>query len=230
MWRRKRVKPSYEEMLAEAREGFAGMLDMADDSLRMTVETFETLTDMRAAVEELLDEGAGLPARSIRARLPDVEDLRRDARDRSAEYEKVRVSWREGADEADFESLTPAAEYLTEYISSCVPTMERLNELINGLGDLYATLAELLRTLTPIRERAHAALSAAAGELAWAGPATQGKFALEVRLNAIGDRLRALDAGVVDLEPDREVADRYYEVEAAIAEIREATLLLGPAY
>ncbi|MFF5130754.1 hypothetical protein ACFY41_27985 [Streptomyces syringium] len=100
-----------------------------------------------------------------------------------------------------------------------VPDLEGATESLLGLRN---TLLELRDKVAPIRARAHAARAAAANELTWAGPAAQGRFALEARLNAVGDRLRALDAGHIEVDPDRKVTDWYRDVETEIAEIRDA--------
>ncbi|MGI5528791.1 hypothetical protein ACQEVX_15695 [Streptomyces syringium] len=115
-----------------------------------------------------------------------------------------------------------ASEFFSDHCAHCASHVTELDAVINSFLELRDKLLELRDKVAPIRARAHAAMAAAANELTWAGPDAQGRFALEARLNAVGDRLRALDAGHIEVDPDRKVTDWYRDVETEIAEIRDA--------
>ncbi|MFF5130756.1 hypothetical protein ACFY41_27995 [Streptomyces syringium] len=227
MWGRKRPKQTYDEMLAEGRATFADLIRMAEESHEAVGQTFGILDGMQRGIEELLGRGDGLPTKSVRAQLAVHERLWDEFLEETSAYEAQRRPWLDGGIEtAEFAAMTPSLEYFAEYINTNVPVMERLNELIGDLGDLQVSLVELSAKIAPIRERVHAAMAAAATEIAWTGPAAQGKFALEVRLNTAADRLRELDAGLVEIDPDCSIVDWYRQVETEIADIRDAILRL----
>lgn len=227
MWGRRRARRAYDGMLAEAHETLSGLLEMADDTHGMLLGTYESLRSVRDHVEELLDQGDGLPTKSVRAELAGVEELWSEHEDRVTEYEEMRAPWRDGVEHADFDDMGPAVEFFSEYIQGAVPVMESMSSLMDTIAGLQRNLLELRDKLAPIQQRTHAAFAAASAELAWVGPSAQGKFALEARLHSLGDRLHELDAGRVELQPGRTVMDWYREVEAGIAEVRDATVRLG---
>ncbi|MFF5130751.1 hypothetical protein ACFY41_27965 [Streptomyces syringium] len=223
MWGRKRPKQSHEETLAEARSSFAETLRVADESQAMVGRAFGAVDRMHREIEEMIGRGEGLPTKSVRARLAEQEALWDEFHRETVAYDDKRHPWRgRGVEDAELAQIAPYREYFVAYVESCVPVMEHLTELIGDLRELQASLTELSESLAPIRERTHAALAAAAHELAWAGPSAQGKFALEVRLNAVGDRLRELDAGLVDFSAGDSITAWYRDVETEIAEIRDA--------
>ncbi|MEU3352658.1 hypothetical protein [Streptomyces sp. NPDC037389] len=227
MWGRRRAQRAYDGMLAETHESLSGLLETADDTHGILLGSYERLRASRDRVEGLLDQGDGLPAKSVRAELAGVEQLWSEHEDRVAEYEEMRAPWRDGVEHADFDDMEPAVEFFSAYVHAAVPAMEAMASLMENLGDLQRNLQELRDKLAPIQQRTHAAFAAASAELAWAGTAAQGRFALEARLHSLGDRLHELDAGRVELQPGRTVMDWYREVEAGIAEVRDATVRLG---
>ncbi|MCC2279671.1 hypothetical protein LKL35_30210 [Streptomyces sp. ET3-23] len=231
MWGRRRARrreQEYEAAVAEARSDLTEVLRIADETHAGVVDVFGKLRDTYVTIEELLDQGDGLPAKSARARLACHREAWDEMEEGMASFAEARRAW-DGSRAADAElfELTEAATYFADFVSNCADTMEEMAGLMSSFLDLYRNMLELRDKLAPMRERAHAAIAAAANELAWAGPTAQGKFALEVRLHAAGDRLRELDAGRVELEPGRKVTDWYRDVESEIAEIREAVLRLG---
>ncbi|MCC3776613.1 hypothetical protein [Streptomyces sp. UNOB3_S3] len=228
MWGRRRAQRVYDVMLAETRESLAGLMETADDTHRILLGAYGSLCGARDRVEELLGQGDGLPAKSVRAEVLDgVERLWGEHEDRITEYEEMRAAWRDGVGHADIDDMEPAVDFFAEFARQAVPTMEAMHSLMENLGDLQRSLRELRDKIAPIQQRAHAAFAAASAELAWTGPTAPGKFALEARLHSLGDRLHELDAGRVELQPGRTVMDWYHEVEAGIAEIRDATVWLG---
>ncbi|MFF4409082.1 hypothetical protein ACFY2W_32140 [Streptomyces sp. NPDC001262] len=229
MWGRRRAQRAqeYEAAVAEARTDLAEVLRIADETHAGIADVFDRLRDAYAMIEELLDQGDGLPAKSARAQLACHREAWDEIEEGMASFVEARRAWHGHRPDADLLELTEAAGHFADYVSSCAETMEEMAGLMISFHDLYRNMLELRDKLAPIRDRAHAAVAAAANELAWAGPTAQGKFALEVRLHTVGDRLRELDSGRVELEPGRKVTDWYRDVEAEIAEIREAVLRLG---
>ncbi|SPE55977.1 hypothetical protein SNS2_2715 [Streptomyces netropsis] len=219
MWGRRRNAEA--RLLAEAEETLACVMQVAEDAHQLLRDARVGIEDAHNQVSAKLGFGDGLPVNTVRTQLAQSQATWDSVDSMIAMYEDMRASWCDVAD-TDFEAIKAAAEFFTEYSQNCasmVPDLEGATESLLGLRN---TLLELRDKVAPIRARAHAAMAAAANELAWDGPAVQGRFALEARLNAVGDRLRALDAGHIEVEPDRKVTDWYRDVEAEIAEIRDA--------
>ncbi|MGX8906746.1 hypothetical protein ACR820_16210 [Streptomyces netropsis] len=219
MWGRRRNAEA--RLLTEAGETLAYVMQVAEDAHGLLRDARVRLEDAHHQVSATLGFGDGLPANTVRAQLAQSQATWDSVDSMIATYEDMRATWCDLAD-ADFEAIKSAAEFFTEYSQNCasvVPDLEGATDSFIGLRD---TLLGLRDKVAPIRTRVHAAMAAAADELAWAGPAAQGRFALEARLNAVGDRVRALDAGHIEVEPDRKVTDWYRDVETEIAEIRDA--------
>ncbi|MEV0260895.1 hypothetical protein AB0I49_06045 [Streptomyces sp. NPDC050617] len=228
MWGRKRPEQrpeeTYDEMLAEGRAAFADLMHMADETHELAGRTFGMLDEMRRETEELLSGDRALPTAAARAQFAEHERLWESLLADMSAYEERRRRWadEEDIESADFDELSPDHEYFADYIHSRVPIMERLNKLIGELGELQASLAVLREQVAPIRERSHAAMEAATTEIAWAGLTGQSSYALQARLNAVGDRLRELDAGVGETGLPRSIPDQYRDAEREIAEIRDS--------
>ncbi|MEV6775207.1 hypothetical protein [Streptomyces syringium] len=222
MWGRRRNAEA--RLLTEAGETLAYVMQVAEDAHGLLRDARVRLEDAHDQVAATLGFGDGLPVNTVRAQLAQGQATWDSVDSTLATYEDMRASWCDFED-ADFESIKAAAEFFTEYSQSCASTVPNLEGATESLLGLRNKLLELRIKVAPIRERAHTAFAAAYAELSQAG-AVQGRFALEARLNAIGDHLRALDAGSIEVDPDRKVTDWYRDVETEIAEIRDAVVRL----
>ncbi|MEW2575751.1 hypothetical protein [Streptomyces syringium] len=218
MWGRRRNAEA--RLLTEAGETLAYVMQVAEDAHGLLRDARTRLEDAHNQVAATLGFGDGLPVNTVRAQLAQGQATWDSVDSMLATYEDMRASWCD-VESADFDAIKAAAEFFTEYSQSCASTVPDLEGATESLLGLRNKLLELRDKVAPIRERAHTAMAAAANELAWSGPAAQGRFALEARLNAVGDRLRALDAGHIEVDPDRKVTDWYRDVETEIADIRD---------
>ncbi|MFF7685414.1 hypothetical protein ACFZB6_04585 [Streptomyces syringium] len=219
MWGRRRNAEA--RLLADAGETLAYVMQVAEDAHGLLRAARVRLEEAHNQVAATLGFGGGLPVNTVRAQLAQGQATWDSMDSMIATYEGMRASWCD-VEGADFEAIKSAAEFFTEYSQSCASTVPNLEGATESLLGLRNKLLELRVKVAPIRERAHAAMAAATNELVWSGPAAQGRFALEARLNAVGDRLHALDAGQIEVDPDRKVTDWYHDVETEIAEIRDA--------
>lgn len=217
MWGRRRNAEA--RLLTEAGETLAYVMQVAEDAHGLLRDARTRLEDAHDQVAATLGFGDGLPVNTVRAQLAQGQATWDSVDSMIATYEDMRASWCD-AEDADFDAIKAAAEFFTEYSQSCAATVPELEGATESLLGLRNKLLELRAKVAPIRDRAHTAFAAAYSELSQAG-AAQGRFALEARLNAIGDHLRALDAGSVEVDPDRKVTDWYRDVETEIAEIRD---------
>ncbi|GGR23263.1 hypothetical protein WEB32_15240 [Streptomyces netropsis] len=222
MWGRRRNAEA--RLLTEAGETLAYVMQVAEDAHGLLRDARVRLEDAHHQVSATLGFGDGLPVNTVRTQLAQSQATWDSVDSMIATYEDMRATWCDLAD-ADFEAIKSAAEFFTEYSQSCASTVPDLEGATESLLGLRNKLLELRVKVAPIRERAHTSFAAAHAELSQAGT-VQGRFALEARLNAIGDRLRALDAGSVEVDPDRKVTDWYRDVETEIADIRDAVLRL----
>lgn len=227
MWGRRRAQRAYDGMLAEAHEALSSLLEVADETYGLLQDAYEDLRAAHGRIEDLLDRGDGLPAKSVRAELSGAERLWYDHERLVTGYEEIRAPWHDGVEHADIDEVNTAAETFSVYLEETIPLIKDVASLGDSFETLRQNLLGLHDKLAPIQQRTHAAFAAASAELAWAGPEAHGRFALEARLHSLGDRLHELDAGRVELQPGRTVTDWYREVEAGIAEIRDATVRLG---
>ncbi|MEV0260894.1 hypothetical protein AB0I49_06040 [Streptomyces sp. NPDC050617] len=205
--------------------------------MKAAEEAHGALQDARARFEEALDQisatfgfGDGVPVDSIRGQLAQSQDTLESVSSMMSTFEEMHATW-DDSDmlvDSEFEEIKSAAEFFTEYGQYCASMLPTLEGVTESLARLRDKLLGLPAKIAPVRERAYAAMAAATGELTSAGPSVPGRFALEARLNAAGDRLRALDAGHVEIDPDRKISDLYRDVETEIAEIRDA--VPRPAY
>ncbi|MEU7043877.1 hypothetical protein AB0A77_22795 [Streptomyces varsoviensis] len=228
MWGRRRN--------AEARLLMEGW-DTLTYVMKAAEEAHAALQDARVRFEEVIDQisatfgfGDGVPVDSVRAQLAQGQETLENVSETMSVFEDMHATW-DDSDmlvDSEFEEIKSAAEFFTEYGQNCVPLISQLESITQTFAGLRDKLLGLPAKIAPIRDRAYAAIAAATGELASAGPAVPGRFAIEARLNAVGDRLRALDAGNVEIEPGRLVTDWYRDVETEIAEIRDS--IPRPAY
>ncbi|MEV0281411.1 hypothetical protein AB0I22_34215 [Streptomyces sp. NPDC050610] len=211
-------------MLAEGRAAFVDLMHMADETHELAGRSFGMLDEMRRETEELLNGDRALPTAAARAQFAEHERLWESLLADMNAYEARRVRWADekAIENADFDAMSADHEYFGDYVQSRASIMKRLNELIGELGALAVSLTVLREQLAPIRERSHAALEAAATEIAWAGLTGQSAYALQARLNAAGDRLRELDSGDGESGLPRSIPDQYRDVEREIAEIRDS--------
>ncbi|WP_171167490.1 hypothetical protein [Streptomyces sp. I05A-00742] len=197
-------------------------LRAADAAHVVRGEIFDRLNEARAALEGLLDRGDGLPALSIREAIETGRAVWDGHAATTAFYAEARSSYPDiDAGHASSRQLAGVVRSLEKYARESDKAVKSLEDLLENYQDLYRTLLTLGSTLAPIRARTHAALTAATRDLAWAPPATPGRYALEARLHALADHLHALDAGRVAVDNVHETPDLYRETEAAIAAIRD---------
>ncbi|MBH1935131.1 hypothetical protein I5Q34_12750 [Streptomyces sp. AV19] len=189
---------------------------------------FDRYTEVRTAIEAMLDRGDGLPAKPERdffARRGDMWDAFTHA---SAQYAEGRRHFTEAGLEAedDPKVLADVLKAQASLIRTCERTLKNLKDLVSRIEKRHRRLLELRTTLEPIRARVHTGLAATTRDLAWA-PVTPGRFALEARLNAAADDLRELDAGIVTFLPAMIIPSRYRDIEEEIAKVRDEVLRLG---
>ncbi|MBZ4319231.1 hypothetical protein [Streptomyces huiliensis] len=217
MWGRRRK--------ADGRLGAAALAELMD-AMELAGQTYARLDRELARFEGTLAEvhsrlgrGDGVPVSTLQTQLAPAQQVLEPCREARIHYEEARDLWRRpeiedasALDEAaaQFHGLAEAAEELLDSLTST-------NDAFVGLRD---KLVALPGKIAPIRERIRASLAAARAELAHPGGAA-GRFTLEAQLHAAEDRLRELDAGLVDTE-GRKVTDLYRDLEVRIAEVRDA--------
>ncbi|WP_372408346.1 hypothetical protein [Streptomyces luteireticuli] len=187
---------------------------------------FDRYTEVRAAVEEMLDRGDGLPAKPERDFFDGHSGMREAFTEMATTYVNARgdYSYFNLVTGNTPEPLPVLHKDLSSLIKSSKRTLKNLERLARRVERRHKRLLDLHSTLEPIRARIHVALTAAAHELAWVHPMTSGRYTLETRLNAAADELRELDAGIVVFLPAMVIPDRYRDVEGTIAKVREELL------
>lgn len=221
MWGRRRRNE--DQLLVEAREVLIGALETAAEAQRLVEEARGRFEQSMEQIRTLLGHGDGLPVDTVRAQLAEAVPLLESCDNARANYQEARNNWHHPGD-AGFETLNHAVELFTAHSNGSVGLVENLDSLTASMHGLRDKLLSLRDKIAPIRERAHTALTAARSELTWAGPSAQGRFTLEAQLNATEDRLRALDAGRVEVDPNRKITDWYRDVETQIAQVRDRLL------
>ncbi|MBC2877448.1 MULTISPECIES: hypothetical protein [Streptomyces] len=218
MWGRKR-------RLADAEVRLAAAMEEAAEAHGRLAELTDRIDGLHRAVQATCGHGDGMPTSSTREALAEVPGTLDSCRHLLADYLRTRDEWVR-SEVSDPDHLDRAAHHFASWAEQAGEPTEHLEELLAALTEVQARLYELRIALPPVRARAHAAVAAARNDLLWARNPLPGRFALEARLNALGDRLRELDAGRVELVEDGdEVTDWYREVEAGAAEVRDAVSL-----
>ncbi|MGI5338626.1 hypothetical protein ACQEVS_15065 [Streptomyces sp. CA-181903] len=214
MWGRKR-------RLAEAERRLADAMEAAAEAHRRLAAPADRIDGLYRAIQGTCGHGDGIPTSSTREALADVPGTLESCRHVLASYAEIRGEWTH-TEVPDPDDADRAADLFTSWAEQTDEAAAQLEELLAALTEVRANLDELRIALPPVRARAHAAVTAARDDLLWARSPLPGRFALEARLNALGDRLRELDAGRVELVGDGdEVTDWYREVERSAAEIRD---------
>ncbi|EME97995.1 hypothetical protein J7W19_13945 [Streptomyces mobaraensis NBRC 13819 = DSM 40847] len=215
MWGRKRRPADAERRLAAAMEAAA-------EAHRRLEAPADRVDGLYRAIQGACGHGDGMPRSSTREALADVPETLESCRHLLASYAEIRGEWTH-AEVPDPDAIDRAAHLFASWAEQTDEAAAHLEELLAALTEVRANLDELRIALPPVRARAHAAVTAARDDLLWARSPVPGRFALEARLNALGDRLRELDAGRVELVEDGDdVTEWYREVETGAAEVRDA--------
>ncbi|MFI0740095.1 hypothetical protein ACH4PU_18695 [Streptomyces sp. NPDC021100] len=218
MWGRKRRPADAERRLTAAMEAAA-------EAHGRLAGPAERIDGLHRAIEATCSHGDGMPTSSTREALAEVPGALESCRHLLADYVRTRDEWAH-TEVSDPDRLDRAAHFFESWAEQADQPATQLEELLAALTEVRTKLHELRIALPPVRARAHAAVTAASNDLLWARSSLPGRFALEARLNALGDRLRELDAGRVELVEDGdEVTDWYREVEKGAAEVRDAVSL-----
>ncbi|MGK5640178.1 hypothetical protein ACSNOK_17970 [Streptomyces sp. URMC 126] len=215
MWGRKR-------RLADAERRLAVAMEAAAEAHRRLAGTYERMDGLCRAVRAACGHGDGMPTSSLLTVVGNTRGALESFEDFIATYLETRDEWTH-TEVSDPDAAHHAAQVFELWAERAEELADQTEEPMANLEGVHTGVQELRIALPAVRARAHAALTAARNDLLWARSSFPGRFALEARLNALGDRLRELDAGRVELnENDGEVTDWYREVETGAAEVRDA--------
>ncbi|WP_329119809.1 hypothetical protein [Streptomyces sp. NBC_01465] len=216
MWGRKRAQT----------DAIAETIVAADGCYTALSELKDILENELRAAEALLDQGDGLPSDAVREQTTSGWSTLRDLESHFDDFQNLRdriITVGSKNPEAVADDL----ELLVETADGMAEVSENIAGLAESVQGMRIKLERVREDLVPIRERIHTAYDSTLKSLAAAPPSAAGRFALEARLGAFGDRLRALDEGRVTPTAERKVTDHYRDAEADLAALREELLALG---
>ncbi|MCT7354919.1 hypothetical protein N4P33_22580 [Streptomyces sp. 15-116A] len=217
MWGRKRTRRERVDANLEAVEQTLGSTDRAHEGL---MELVTATADEIEAVQALLGGRDGVPVDAISRQLEAALSTLGELQDVSQQYldnrERAVAELRNGIDAA-----LPWLEVLVEQADGMAEAGEELVGMTQALAGVRVKTERLRGELVPLRERVHAAVRAALGEL-HAAQGAEGWYGWQAELAALGDRLTALDEGRVVPTPEFKIGDRYRVVEREVATLRDA--------
>ncbi|MBH1935132.1 hypothetical protein I5Q34_12755 [Streptomyces sp. AV19] len=196
----------------------------AEDAIEPLDRACGRLEELHREIRSFLGHGDGMPFFTGQTVLAQLWDALESSRRTLGIYARQRADIQHDlAHGIDFDGTARALELLAHWAEQAEHLTELADEPISAFTEVRNHLWELRFSLPPVRQRTYAALTEARNDLIAAGPAHPGRFALEAQLNALGDRLRDLDAGRVELVNDDDDVTRWYqEVEGQIAKVRDA--------
>lgn len=216
MWGRRRARREQEDENLEAVEQTLGSTDGTHEALGELVTA--TVKEVEA-VQALLGGRDGVPVDAIRRQLEPAVSTLGDLQDVARQYlenrERAVAELSNGIDAA-----LPWLEVLVEQAKGMAEAGEELAGMAESLAFLRERTERLRGDLVPLRERVHAAVRAAQGELHTAQGAG-GWYGWQADLAALGDRLTALDEGRVIPTSEHKVSDHYRDLERDVAALRD---------
>ncbi|CAL9597469.1 hypothetical protein SUDANB176_05362 [Streptomyces sp. enrichment culture] len=216
MWGRKRARREQEDENLEAVEQTLSSADRTHEALG---ELITATAKEVGAVQALLGGRDGVPVDAIRRQLEATVSTLGDLQDVGLQYlenrERAVAELSNGVDAA-----LPWLEVLVEQAGGMAEAGEELVGMTESLASLRERTERLRGELIPLRERVHAAVRAAQGEL-HAAQGAGGWYGWQADLAALGDRLTALEEGRVIPTAERKVSDHYRELEREVAALRD---------
>ncbi|GAA3502292.1 hypothetical protein GCM10019016_094000 [Streptomyces prasinosporus] len=215
MWGRRRARREQDENL----EAVERTLDSTDETHVALMELATAMADEVEAVRALLDGRDGVPVDAVRRQLDSAVSTLGDLQEAAQQYLEDRA--RAVAELGNgVDAALPWLEVLVEQAKGMAEAGEELVGATESLVSLRERIENLRAELVPLRERLHAAVRAARGEL-HAAQGAGGWYGWQADLAALDDRLTALEEGRVIPTPEHKVSDHYRDLERDVAALRD---------